>query len=159
MTTIAFDGYDFAADTQVVCGTFRAGFVPKIQPWSKGYFAMAGKLQNQRILFQYLETGSPKKPGKNFGALVWNAETQTMFEADESFLFFPCQCPNATGSGQEVALHYMLNYGYSAERAVREAIKHDTATGGEVQVVHLRKKRDGKYSPNYSRLSLKPAVQ
>lgn len=158
MTTVAWDGYDLAADSLCTAGDVHSGFVNKIWRWNKGYFSLAGKLLQYSKVLHYLNTGKVPPPAGKFDCLIWNEEQGIMYMMNSKYDPYPAPCPMTIGMGDDAAMAVLLAGG-SAKKAVKYASYVSIHTGGPIQKVSLRKKSDGKYSPDYSRLSFKSPIQ
>lgn len=150
MTTVAFDGYTLAADSLVTSQNTRVGQMDKLWRWKHGWFSVSGRLEHYRIIRDFLNNGKKSKCLGKFSCLAWNEDEQVMYEAVNDFAFYPAPCPDAIGSGEQIALT-ALHMGKTAKQAIELAIKLDTSTGGPAKKVTLRKRADGEYPFNYSR--------
>lgn len=157
MTTIAFDGYTVAADSQCTTGEFIAGHMNKIWPWDHGWFSVAGNTSHYLMVQTVLNGGKKPKKCKKFQAFVWDDRTKIAFEIYSDWTVAPAPCPTAYGSGADIAMAVLLKGG-SAKKAVKFAAGVDINTGGPITKVTLRKKTDGRYTFNYTRQPLEPGI-
>lgn len=154
MTTIAWDGYDLAADTQMSSGDRKLYGACKIfsikgceQFPENSHAAFAGDVNKIKKIVSWLK-GETEKPEGNLnddveGLLIYDSGRVMMLGGDDNgILWYDWPAMVGIGSGGDIALGAML-HGATAKEAVMHAMKVDVATGGKVEVVKI-KERKGK---------------
>lgn len=146
MTTIAWDSRLVAADTQADFNGYtkrRAG--PKIERGNGCAYAICGHGAWFGAWIEWYEVGAnpaetPKHNAKddlgNF--IVFKADGTALLYSHEMPYPSILTAPHAFGTGREYAIGAMLA-GAPADAAVRIAIMADPHTGGDVDVIDLRK--------------------
>jgi len=153
VTTIAIRDGVIAADTQE---TWEDGsFTPCVKlyrmPWDAEDVAghivglAGGSYAGELFLEWYRDGDRDEKPDltnldleEDFEAIVLRPDG-TLWSCNRLFTFIPHKTEYfATGSGGKVALGAMA-MGATAEEAVAAAIKHDCYTGGDIQVMTIRR--------------------
>ena len=141
MTTVAFRDGVLAADTLVTANTHRDGSVTKIAKRGPVLAAAVGLLPFALAFLDWFRGGMLGDPPP-----MGNKEdraTGHIFTSDGwvlSYSIFGWQRIRAeyyaNGSGSDYAYGAMA-MGASAEDAVRAALIHETASGGEIQVLRI----------------------
>lgn len=141
MTTIAYRDGILAADTGMVMGGSRVGHTVKIKRREDGCLAgAAGYASYSWAFLQWFIHGSVGDPPEGHetdstfdrgvifqpNGFITIYEPQGMFEIEALFYAIGTGAPEARGA---------MQYGASAEEAVRVAIKLDIGTFGEVEVL------------------------
>lgn len=143
MTTIAYRDGVLAADTLVTVSTHRDGYVTKIRKRGPLLAAAAGTLAIALKFMDWFSAGLPsdRAPDMSGG----NDEKY----GSSGYIFSPCglilgfshqgwvrkRAPfYAVGSGADYC-YGAFAMGATAEQAVRAALVHETASGGEITVL------------------------
>lgn len=141
MTTIAFRDGVLAADTLVSWSGGRAGSLRKIVQGPEG--ALAGACGTASFTWAFLrwfeegESGAPPDRNKDDGDEGMIVRPNGVCEVYDCCGRHDLIGPYvATGSGWKFALGAMF-VGADAEGAVRAAMQHDVATGGDVVTLSL----------------------
>lgn len=155
MTTIAWDGYDIAADGQTTdsgLGTIIDLTTKKLVDVGQGCtLGAAGNASDCQAVSAWIANG--EKP-EDRPIPVKNKDKDTSFEAicvgpggcfymDKTLVPVELAAPQAVGSGWVVAMSAM-KLGKTAKEAVELASQLDIYTGGKIQVVHVRPRPKGK---------------
>lgn len=135
MSTVAWDGRFLVADTQATTGDSRIGTMVKLYDLTHYAMAVVGYASFGHALALWL-SGCGERPTSRenwyCSALVYDKHTHKMYLHDSEGCFdFVYEDYAALGSGVDAALS-VLRAGKNASMAVREAIKLDAFTGGEV---------------------------
>ena len=143
-TTIAYDGYQLATDSQLTGEdsqtTIRIYNQKKIYYCSKkkAYIAVAGNWNDIQTFLKYFEEGiKPKKgfEGKYAVLIVYLFSGEVELWAGPAFIHRTIHMfPIALGSGQDAAMAAMM-CGCTAAEAINIAEQIDKYTGGKVQAV------------------------
>lgn len=139
MTTLAYRDGVLASESLVSSGSQRAGFMQKSRRIGDLLYASCGSAGLTDRLESWLRSGAKGPPpslkeGDATGSVF-------VFMPDDMIVWFHADGQSAmrapfwaSGSGGPYALGAM-SMGATAEQAVRAAIEHDTASGGEVTVI------------------------
>jgi hypothetical protein len=142
MTTVAYRDGVLAADTLVVCGNVRTGYISKILKTRRGgLVGISGNLEGAAQFLTWVRSGRRGKPPATDDESGCRG---IVVEPDGSVLFWdggPALFPKrgayfALGSGRDVALG-ALAMGATADAAVRAAMQIDIYTGGDVEMLRL----------------------
>lgn len=142
MTTIAFDGRTIAADGRETRGSeLCSDNVRKIVADGDAVYALAGPASLGQALRDWHRSGHqpadmPKIDGVDWTLVVIDRYGLTYFSDSCPYPEWGGWEPDAFGTGGIYA-RALLDAGFSAEQAVRGAMKRDVFTGGYVQVVDL----------------------
>ena len=142
MTTIAYDGYILAADTQVTANdNFVFGHTNKIHKLGDGsYLAFAGDVNLLPAMIDFFETGKEVNlNGKNFEMLHISRDGIAYDYYDNLNKGF-ATIPWVGGSGAQIALT-ALTCGKNAIEAVEVATRIDIRSGGDVQSVVINERK------------------
>ena len=152
MTTIAFRNGILAADGRMTRGTqlVTDSFNKIVDCSERSYsmqgekvlaFALAGYLSEKSVLEYALGEGlfvtSSLDTPNTFSAIIvterpaWSVAKPEEESPILDFVEIPDGCPWAIGSGGSVALHYLTSTDCDPLDAVVQAMKTDTASGGE----------------------------
>jgi len=140
MTTIVWDGKTLAADSQVSSECARVGKTPKLRQLAENLFVAAAGYQSDTLMFEVWAAGGFKqdaKPcieGDEFQAIV--IAPDGVFEFESALMPCPLLYPTAIGSGWMWAIA-ALDFGATAEDAVKYAATRDVFTNDEVNFVHV----------------------
>ena len=146
ITTVAWDGRYVAADSQITYGDRTRGLSPcqKIKVIDGVVYALSGSAALfQPMIDWYLAGHDPKevptdRPDAGSDLIVFKGGRCTLFCTSMPYpLEF--KAPEAFGSGSSIA-QVAMSMGADARRAVEEAIKFDTCSGGDIQIVDLQAK-------------------
>lgn len=149
MTTIAYDGYDLAADSQVTSGNEKVTGVQKIheiQIKGKTYWiGLSGTTKYFKDVIAWTRRGctkpEPKVNGEVDGMLIsYEGCVMILVDDGENISWDEWHKPVAIGSGGQFAIGAMLA-GKSAKQAVNIAAKVDTLTGGPVNVININPRK------------------
>lgn len=140
MTTIVWDGTTLAADTQLTLGGSTVGGTQKIfelgTKANQIFIATAGYHAETGIFTEWIAKGAPQddKPTVHEEFSAFKLTKKGLFEYD--FLLYRMEVTNkcAIGSGWQWAMAAM-DYGASAEEAVKYASTRDVYTNDIVQTV------------------------
>lgn len=141
MTTIAYRDGVLAADTRGTSGDTIINRVIKIAKVGKVLAGTCGTSSLAREFRAWLGAGAKGEPPANphpanaewsYWALVVTPDRVWQFQ--ESGVVEVLTPYTAMGSGRDFALGAMA-HGATAEQAVRAAIAHDSASGGEITVL------------------------
>lgn len=149
MTTIAYRNGILAADTMVSYGSFRNGYVNKIRVLDmlrdgrteKIMIAMSGTIWTLQPMIEWIENGAEQDDiphrllshSNDFSCVMVTGDGQ-LYEFNEGY-FIECGVQyHAIGSGAQFALGAMA-VGVGAPEAVKAAMEHDKASGGEITVM------------------------
>lgn len=144
MTTIAYKQGVLAGDTMVSFGGTKCpGEQRKVHRLRNGcLFGWAGLLEQAAVLRKAVEAGERDNPPKLKDLHALLVEPDGKVWMYEGVNWFPSKQPySAYGTGHDFALAVMA-FGGSAKDAVRVAIKLDKSSGGRVQWVSFREKKD-----------------
>lgn len=150
MTTIVIRDGILAADTMILSGGRAYGTMRKIARSRDGWWAAgAGDAAVISAFLKWIETrslGLIKPPFKGLpeawdksGMLLMDLSGSMYFYEGHSIVSFNAPFA-AEGSGSDIAIGAM-EMGADAIEAVRVAIKHDPASGGEIEYVKAGNKR------------------
>ena len=135
MTTLAFDGKTFAADSQVTYDEMRVGSMDKIVKVIGGTLGSAGSSEDCLIVEAWFDAGRPEpKPVlTSFIGLFIPDDGSAPQEYNEKLvaMALPKNSPWVAGTGKRFALAAMLA-GKTAPEAVEIAIKLDIYSGPPV---------------------------
>lgn len=144
MTTIIANRKMVVSDSKITAGsTSFSG--PKLYRKNGAIIASAGDAGTGNKFLKWFGTGAeaPKiKKSIEFSALVLTKSGLYLYEND----FEPVEISDdvyAIGSGGDLALMAVRHYGASLEEAVRAACSTDVNSGGELQVMYLRREVAG----------------
>lgn len=137
MTTIAYRDGVLASDSLTTSNGLRDDYGPKIWRVGKALVGAAGSralcLKFREWVAAGMEGDNPFSKGDGNGLLVSEAGVVCWSESG----CWPVRQPfYALGSGYQIAMGAM-EAGATAREAVSAAIKWDTSSGGEVQVLRL----------------------
>lgn len=149
MSTIAFNQFEIASDTQAVnSGIIEQAPYQKLFIKGRRIFGLTGIASMLPKLIEWYEDGAdpvkiPTFPGKQDGwygeFIIWEAGRFTQFCPLPDFPYgSEVPPPFALGSGAKFAMGAMLA-GKTPTEAVEIAAKLDESTGGIVQTIDLRK--------------------
>lgn len=141
MTTIAFkDGY-ISADSNTTVGNIFGGTTKKIKIIGDIIIACAGSSRQATQFYEWVEDGMIKKDRvklDSMRALVYRQGKIWVMERD--CILFRTKAPFfAIGSGSELASGAM-QFGATAEEAVKVACKLDNCSGGKVYTINCKTK-------------------
>lgn len=149
MTTIAYDGYDLAADSQITSGNEKVCGVQKIHEIQiKGkahWIGLSGTTKYFKDVITWTKNperkSEPKVNGEVDGILI-SCEGCVMILVDdgENISWDEWHTPVAIGSGGQFAIGAMLA-GKNAKQAVNIAAKVDTLTGGPINVININPRK------------------
>lgn len=141
MTTFAFRDGVLAADMLATSGTHRDGYTTKIAKRANVLAASSGNGAMARAFLDWFRDGLPPDKAPAMGNEKDRARG-IVFTPDDRILIydrFGWSCQRAPyyadGSGCDYAYGAMA-MGATAEEAVRAALIHETASGGDVQTLH-----------------------
>lgn len=146
MTTICWDGYDLATDSQVVEGNCRVENINKIYSLDNGsYLAFCGSADVGQLVSEWIN-GKREAPSddlmKESAVLLVDSNGDAYYYDNTVSVAMPVKkC--ASGSGMQFA-YAILDNGGTAEQAVKAAIKRDIYSGGKVNVVHINPRKEKK---------------
>lgn len=160
MTCICYRSGVLAFDTKVTEGTTFCGKMVKGRTTKEYIMAAAGDCQDIQAFFDWVEKGFKEEDKKKFGlegrevkiqGIVIDRKGNVKIFEDRLYPY-ALEAPfYVFGSGGPIALG-ALEMGASAYRAVKAASVHDTATGGEIKLLSLRKPKARKSNaPNTSK--------
>ena len=141
MTTIAWKGRDLAADTMALSGILRQYVPQKICRLPDGsLIGHAGGTETALIVIQWFRDGErqevkPKFEGDEWPRIILLRSDGSCWEYEKHLV--PMRIYEqfwAIGSGRELAIGAMAQ-GASARGAVEIAMRWDTGSGGEVEVL------------------------
>lgn len=130
-----YDGKSIAADRQVTAGSFIFGYQKKIQRWSKGYYAVSGRVQDVGVFHQWLEKKIRFKPSKSFSAFYTIGKT--VYYIGDDLIAYKAFVPYALGDGSDVA-EALARTGMSAKDVVKEMRRQCISVGGKIDVIDIR---------------------
>lgn len=140
MTTIAWDGFILATDSQITNGDHIFGEGKKIHKLNDGrWFASAGSQDFTYAVIEWLNGGEKPdiKDNDNFIGLLISCDENcypVLTEISANLRMWPAIQPWAGGSGEAYALTAM-KCGKGAEFAVKVACDMDIYSGGQIQVM------------------------
>lgn len=143
MTTIAYRDGMLAADTLVTTSTHRDGYITKIRKRGPFLAGAAGCLPIALRFMDWFSEGLPagRAPDMSGGDQEKWGSSGYIFTPRGLILGFSCQgwtrkrAPfYAMGTGADYCYGAMC-MGATAEEAVRAALVHETASGGEITVL------------------------
>jgi ATP-dependent protease HslVU (ClpYQ) peptidase subunit len=141
MTTIAWDGFVLAADSQITNGAHRFGYGDKLHKLNDGsYLAAAGAQDFIYAVIDWLNGGEKPeaKDDEGFIGIIIGTDADGYTFATElsaKLRKWPACIPWAGGSGEAFALAAM-KCGKDAVSAVHIACDMDIYSGGKVNSVH-----------------------
>jgi hypothetical protein len=137
MTTIAWDGTHLAADTQISDMSMIAGYREKLIKVNNAWFGVVGSLSSGYEVLEWLRSGANAEnkpmiePGEFNGVLL---DPTGLYEYESDLVKIDVVYTSAWGTGRPWAIAAM-DYGATAEEAIRYTITKDIYTSGEIQVV------------------------
>jgi hypothetical protein len=139
VTGIIWDGKTLSADTAYFNrgGNVIARYSLKIEKWSKGYVATAGKVTDGVLFRAWLESGDEGDPpslSKAFEAFV--SEDGKLFLYTKELVPESVKPPVAIGSAGD-DLEVLCRVGFSGPEALKKAMEWRTDIGGEIQTVKI----------------------
>ena len=139
MTTIAWDGYTLAADSQTSNSGSTWRHANKVRKVRDGYVACCGDILQIAKFIAWYEGGCDGDVGEldEFTALMVRKERLTIWEGPQEIEANQDE-KLAVGSGWVWAAAAM-DFGKSAVDAVEYACTRDNCTGGQVNSVTMRK--------------------
>lgn len=138
MTTIAWDGFILATDSQITNGDHIFGYAKKIHKLNDGrWLAAAGAQDFVYAVIAWLNGGEKPeiKDGDGFIGLIISTNEDgdaVAHEISQQLRIWPACLPWAGGSGEAFALTAM-KCGKGAIAAVDIACSMDVYSGGEIQ--------------------------
>lgn len=136
MTAIVYDGKTLAADTQLFNRQYNiAGYQKKIFKWSKGYWAAAGSVGDEKGFSTWLEKRSTRPQlSKGFEALY--SEDGEVFAIEKGLIPETACTPHGIGSaGNDCEV--LCRVGYTAVNAIKAVMKWNISCGGKVNSVNV----------------------
>ncbi|MCL2714611.1 MAG: hypothetical protein FWD68_08550 [Alphaproteobacteria bacterium] len=146
MTTIAYRDNVLAADGRVTLGDLIVGEAcRKITRLADGsLFALCGDDTHEAALIEWLDNiadggaWEPPPKGEEFTAIHVEDSGISVYHGDgENFRTYPYTGFAAWGSGADLAIGAM-EMGATAAEAVKVACRRNMATGGTIQIEHVR---------------------
>ena len=143
MTTIAYDHINgfIAVDGRVTSsGVIQSDNACKVINANGRTFCMSGSTSDWNDFCNDFENG--KQPKRKYSCNAMMIENESVFTCgidDDDGLFFQCEqnWNSAMGSGNQFAVAAM-DFGKSAEEAVKYASTKDCYTGGKITVIKTR---------------------
>ena len=135
MTAIVYDGKTLAADRLLTKEDRIVGYMKKIDHWSGGVWACAGRLDDHEEFKFWLENREYNfKPHRNFQGIF--SEDGKMYEILCTMVPMPVIPPIGLGIATDL-LESLCTLGYTAKQAVEAAKKIYTTVGGKIDVVKI----------------------
>ncbi len=148
MTTVAYKSGLLAFDSRITQDTLSVGHGVKGRITKDYMIAAAGECQDIAAFFDWVEAGMTITDRPKFGLNDREVEVEALMVTKKGKIYcfdnriypFEIDAPfYALGSGGQLAMGAMA-CGASAFKAVKIASQYDTATGGEIKVLAIKKR-------------------
>lgn len=160
MTTITFANGYMAADTQISINNYKTKTEKLYTIEGFGVIGLAGSAKLCLQIAQWWQDGcegeAPEVDDNNTVQGILSTKDGLYYLEDGSVPLIIKAPYLAIGSGSDFAFG-ALGMGKSAEEAVREAMRHDIYTGGDVDVIDCSLYYEAEGKPKYSKKQAKKA--